>query len=77
ARIITKSTFNGLTLLDGSAIALQVGWAAGDVTTVTGVDFSGTTATIGAIAGADATNATAELAVLDTAIDSVVSFRAD
>ncbi|MDP2564344.1 flagellin [Pseudoalteromonas marina] len=76
-RILTKSSFNGVTLLDGSAIDLQVGWEAGDVTTVTGVDFSGTTATIGAIDGADATNATAELAVLDTAIDSVVSFRAD
>jgi flagellin len=76
-RIATDSTFNGLPLLDGTAAPLdiQVGINAGEVITITLPDV--TTATLG-VDVLDVTtdaNASAALAVLDTAVDTISTAR--
>jgi flagellin len=76
-RVASQSTFNGVTLLDGSTTSLdiQVGVNAGETITVNLADT--TTATLG-VTGLDVTsaaNASAALAAIDTAIDSVTSTR--
>ena len=74
-RIATQTTFNGVNLLDSAAtVAIQVGSQAGETITLT---FADVTAATLALTGdvTDVTNATAELTVLDTAIDTVTTAR--
>jgi len=80
-RVADQTTFNEVNLFDGStaSIALQVGTNSGETISLTLEDM---TSTALALSGATfdlttVTNASAALATLDTAIDSVTSFRGD
>jgi flagellin len=75
-RVANQTAFNGLNILDGStaSIGIQVGVNSGETISVSLVDVTaGTLALTGDIT--DATNASAELAVIDAAIDTVTSAR--
>ncbi|HRO58209.1 MAG TPA: flagellin domain-containing protein [Burkholderiaceae bacterium] len=80
-RLVEGTSFNGLTLLDGTngSFNFQVGAgnATTDTITITSSDLSGTVTAVGAlnITGADATSATAAITALDTAIGSVTTAR--
>ena len=78
-RIASTTTFNGVALLSGTTatIGIQAGINAGEVITVNlqntttgagGVNLAGTSVT-------DVTNATAALAVIDTAVNTVTTAR--
>jgi len=78
-RVANQTTFNGVSLFDGTAgtIDIQVGAESGEVITLTlddvtssGLALSGATFNL-----TDVSNASAALDVLDTAVDSVSSFR--
>lgn len=80
-RVATQTTFNGVNLFDASvtSIAIQVGIESGetiDLTledmTDTGLGLSGATFDLTSVS-----NASAALNTLDTAIDSVTTFRGD
>lgn len=84
SRIVTSTSFNGISLLDNSVppvpgLDFQVGWEATDIINIATQDMTLTTIYSG---GADITtqaNAQAELApaVLDSAIDQIVAYRAE
>lgn len=80
-RVGTQTDFNGFNLFDGSATSLviQVGTESGETISIdlsdatqTGLGLSGATFDLTSIS-----NASAALATIDTAIDSVTSFRGD
>ncbi len=78
---ITRTDFNGIFPLNSAtAIVLQTGVDAGQTTTVTGTSPAITTTALGIVGsvltGPDATNASAAITALDTAIGSVNSRRA-
>lgn len=84
-RILSTTAFNGTTLLDDQggtgSVVFQVGWSTGDTITIGTKEFGAggaddLLATIGDI-GTDAATSVLELATLDTAIDAVVSYRAE
>ena len=82
SRLVSGTKFNGQSLLDGSSYTIQVGAGTdatdtitltmADLTTMASTDVGGLT-----IAGADATDATAAITALDTAIDAVTTARAN
>ena len=74
-RIATQTTFNGVNLLNSATtVSIQVGSQAGETITVTFADVTASTLSLtGDVL--DVTNATAELATLDAAIDSVSTAR--
>jgi flagellin len=76
-RVASQTTFNGVNLLDGSTATLdiQVGSNAGETITVSLADTTAATLGIGGLDVTSAANASAALAALDTAIDSVTSTR--
>jgi flagellin len=80
-RVATQTDFNGVNLFDGSTttLSIQVGTESGETIAITledattsGLGLSGATFDLTTI-----TNASAALATIDTAIDSVTSFRGD
>jgi len=78
-RVSSQTKFNGISLLDGSntSLSIQIGVDSGDTISVSLTDTS--KSTLG-LSGAtfnltSATNASAALATLDTAIDSVTTAR--
>ena len=80
-RVATQTDFNGIQLLDGTqtSVNFQVGTESGETITVTltdmtdgGLGLTGTSFDL-----TTATNASAALSTIDTAIDSVTSFRGD
>ncbi|HTF87797.1 MAG TPA: flagellin [Planctomycetota bacterium] len=76
-RIASQTTFNGINLLDGSAtsVDIQVGVNTGETLTVALADSTASTLAIGSLDVTSVTNATAALAAIDTAIDSVSTSR--
>lgn len=76
-RIVDSTTFNGITLLDSTAtVDFQVGWEVGDIIQVAGADMQLTAIYGGSADITSVANAQAELPFLDSAIDSVVAYRA-
>jgi len=77
--IAGKTTFNGIALVDGSATALtiQTGINSGDTVTLAIAGVDTTDLGIAAISLATSGGATAALALLDTAIDTVNASRAN
>jgi flagellin len=82
-RILSSTTFNGITLLDdqggAGSVNFQVGWSSGDTITISTKEFGAggaddLMAAVGSI-GVDAATSVLELATLDTAIDAVVDYR--
>jgi len=80
-RVAAQTTFNGVNLFDGTltSLDLQIGSEAGETITLNMADV---TATGLGLSGAafdltTASNASAVLATLDTAVDSVSSFRGE
>ena len=85
-RISEETTFNGLTVLgDGlsggagaSSVNFQVGYQAGETITGTfGQDMSAAGLSIDAVSISSATGASSALTAIDTALDTVNSFRSD
>jgi flagellin len=78
-RVAGQTTFNGVTLLDGTttALDLQVGTEAGETISVGLSDMTTTTLAINGEDVTSATNASAALSVIDTAIDTVNTTRGD
>ena len=78
-RVADQTDFNGTQLFDGtvSSVAIQVGTESGETIAITLADVtdSGLGLTGGSFDVTTATNASAALATIDTAIDSVTSFR--
>ena len=80
-RIVTSTTFNGNSLLDGTfdtpGLDFQVGWQATDIITLNTTDMS--LASIFGTPGDVLTqpNATAAIGGLDTALDAIVGYRAE
>jgi len=78
-RISQVTEFNGTKMLDGTAptVTFQVGTnaTANDVISVTGVDATATGIGVNGLAVDTQANASAALAALDSAIDSVTSLR--
>jgi len=82
-RVADQTTFNGTNLLNGStsSIDIQVGTESGETIQVTLDDVN--TSSLGLVSGATAfdltsvTNASAAINTIDSAIDSVTSFRGD
>jgi flagellin len=76
-RIANTSTFNGVSLLDGSATSLdiQVGIAAGEIITIGLSDATASTLGVGTLDVTSVTNANAALTAIDSAIDGVTSAR--
>ena len=80
-RVATQTTFNGTNVLDGSvtSISIQVGTESGETIDI---DLQGLTASDLSLSGASfdlttVSNAQAALDTIDSAIDSVTSFRGD
>ena len=80
-RVSTQTDFNGISLLDGTTgdITFQVGTESGETITVTLADMSDSGLSLN---GANfdltsLTNASAALSTIDTAINSVTTFRGD
>jgi flagellin len=75
-RVAGQTAFNGLNILDGStsSLTIQVGVNSGETISVNLADV---TASALSLTGdiTDATNASAELAVIDTAVDTVTAAR--
>jgi flagellin len=77
-RIATETEFNGNSLLDNNTdVDIQVGLESGQTIAVTGQDVQSATLGISSLDVTNATNASAALATLDTAIDSVSTSRGD
>ena len=80
-RVANQSDFNGIQLLDGSVsdVAFQVGTESGETISVTLSDMSqsGLSLNGGTFDLTNVTNASAALSTIDTAIDSVTTFRGD
>jgi len=78
-RIADQTDFNGIQLLDGteSSVTLQVGTESGETISITLGDMTdtGLSLTGGTFDLTSVTNASNALATIDTAIDSVSSFR--
>ena len=78
-RIADETEFNGVALLDGTAVAagidIQVGIDSGDTINLAMVDATGATLGLTALDTADQANAVAALATIDTAMDTVNSSR--
>ncbi|MFD3303817.1 flagellin N-terminal helical domain-containing protein [Alteromonas macleodii] len=80
-RIVTSTTFNGNSLLDGTfdipGLDFQVGWQATDIITLNTSDMS--LGTIFAAPGdvLSQPNATTAIGGLDTALDAIVGYRAE
>ena len=80
-RIADQTNFNGIQLLDGSetSIAIQVGTESGETISVSLDDMTETASGLNLVGGTfdltTVTNASAALATIDTAIDSVSSTR--
>jgi len=76
-RVAGDTAFNGLNLLDGSTVSvdIQVGIDSGDTITVSLVDATAATLGIGALDVSTTANASAALAAIDTAIDTVSTGR--
>ncbi|HTF87798.1 MAG TPA: flagellin [Planctomycetota bacterium] len=76
-RIAAQTTFNGISLLDGSttSIDIQVGVNTGETLTVALADTTASVLAIGSLDVTSVTNSTAALAAIDTAIDSVSTSR--
>jgi len=75
-RVANQTTFNGVALLDGSTttLSIQVGSESGETIDVTFEDV--TAATLGVATDVtDATNASAAMDLIDTAIDTVSALR--
>ncbi len=76
-RVATQTTFNGVSLLDGTTTSLDIQVGINDAETIA-VSLSDTTATTLAIQGEDITtaaNASAVLTVIDGAIDDITTAR--
>ena len=80
-RVAGQTDFNGISLLDGSngSVTFQVGTESGETITVSLADMSesGLSLNGGTFDLTTVTNASAALATIDTAIDSVTGFRGD
>ncbi|HED66086.1 MAG TPA: flagellin FliC [Planctomycetes bacterium] len=80
-RVATQTSFNGVKLFDGSTTSLniQVGTKSGETIalSLTDVTKSGLDLTSSSFDVTTVTNASNALAVIDTAIDSVSTFRGD
>jgi flagellin len=76
-RISTQTTFNGVTLLDGTATSLdvQVGINAGETITISLADATATTLGVQGLDVTSVANANTALSALDAAIDSVSTAR--
>jgi len=76
-RVASQTTFNGLNLLDGSTASLdvQVGTNAGEVISVGLADTSSGTLGISGLDVTSAANASAALASIDTATDTINTTR--
>jgi len=78
SRVAGETTFNGIALLNtAGTIAIQVGTDSGDTIDITTTDVDGTALGVAALSITDVTSASASLASIDTAIDSVVTQRGD
>lgn len=79
-RVSTATTFNGVSVIGtATTLTFQIGANKGDTATITTIDV-GTDASIAALTGTDITtqsNATAAIALVDTAIDKISTVRAD
>ncbi|MDV2079972.1 MULTISPECIES: flagellin N-terminal helical domain-containing protein [Marinobacter] len=82
-RISSETKFNGQSVLDGSlnsgnAVSFQVGTQSGEtITFAFNQDMSDTGLSVDGVDISDASGASSALATLDTAIDTVNSFRSD
>lgn len=80
-RVADQTDFNGIQLLDGSvtSVAFQIGTESGETVSLSLSDMTdtGLGLTGGSFDLTTTTNASAALATIDTAIDSVVDFRGD
>tara|TARA_B100002049_G_scaffold229110_1_gene204377 strand:+ start:122488 stop:123327 length:840 start_codon:yes stop_codon:yes gene_type:complete len=79
-RIVTSTTFNGISLLDNSnpTLDFQVGWQSTDTIQITTQDMSPTNAALAGFGDvATQANASAEIVTIDGAIDVVVAYRAE
>ncbi|MFD3303818.1 flagellin N-terminal helical domain-containing protein [Alteromonas macleodii] len=79
-RIVTSTTFNGISLLDNSnpTLDFQVGWQSTDTIQITTQDMSSTNAALAGFADVSTqANASAEIVTIDGAIDVVVAYRAE
>ncbi|MFC6334897.1 flagellin [Paenibacillus septentrionalis] len=75
--IASKTTFNGINLLNSSSsISFQIGSESGDTISVTTGNMSASALGIGSISVGDAAGAASAIALIKTAIDSVSSQRA-
>jgi flagellin len=76
-RVATQTTFNGVSLLDGTTTSLdvQVGINGGETISVSLSDTTATTLAINAEDVTSAANASAALTSIDTAIDSISTAR--
>ncbi len=76
-RVATQTTFNGVVLFDGSTttLSIQVGTESGETIDVTLEDAQASTLGLSGAALDTATNASAALDLLDTAIDTISGFR--
>jgi flagellin len=76
-RVAGESSFNGVSLLDGStaSIDIQVGVDSGDTVTVDMVDGTAATLGVDALDVTSAANASTALAAIDAAIDNVSTGR--
>ncbi len=74
SRISDETEFNGVKLLDSvTSLNIQVGLDSGDAVAITTVDVSAVSGTLGDVQ--DATDAVAQLALLDTAIEDISTAR--
>jgi flagellin len=76
-RVASQTTFNGVTLLDGSTTGLdiQVGTNSGETITISLADMTSTGLSIGSLDVTSDTNASSALTTIDAAIGSVTSTR--
>ena len=79
ARVASQTTFNGVTLLDGTATSLdiQVGINAGETIAISLQDTTSTTLGINSEDVSTAANASAAIAAIDSAIDDVTAARGE
>ena len=81
-RVASQTTFNGRNLLDGSlssGIDIQVGTESGETINISldDLSLSGLSLTASSFDVSTTSNASSAIATIDTAIDSVTSFRGD
>ena len=77
ARVASQTSFNGVSLLDGSttALSVQVGTNSGETITISLSDMTSTTLGISGQDVTSAANASSALSVIDLAIDDVTTTR--